>query len=219
MGQSAGSISPFDPSRLPSPISTGGGTSGGASQDQQLDWFDDLIAKTKEGEEAWKDYNSALEKGADAATNLLLAIGKGADAATEAVASLLEQIGQVALQSAVLSLAGMSGPTGSFFSALGTALTGAPIGANAVGTDYWKGGPTWVGERGPEIINLPRGSSVMNASNSAKAVGGGTTNVYNIDARGAQAGVAEQIAAALKSYDQQKFANARLVNGDKRRVS
>lgn len=31
----------------------------------------------------------------------------------------------------------------------------------ADGTDYSPGGPVWVGERGPEIVNLPRGSQVV----------------------------------------------------------
>jgi hypothetical protein len=35
------------------------------------------------------------------------------------------------------------------------------IGQNASGTDNWRGGLTWVGERGPELLNLPRGSQVM----------------------------------------------------------
>lgn len=35
------------------------------------------------------------------------------------------------------------------------------LGGNAQGTDFWKGGPTWVGEKGPEIVNLPRGSQVI----------------------------------------------------------
>ncbi len=34
------------------------------------------------------------------------------------------------------------------------------IGQNAGGTDYWRGGLTWVGEEGPEIVDLPRGSRV-----------------------------------------------------------
>jgi phage tail tape-measure protein len=38
---------------------------------------------------------------------------------------------------------------------------GMRMGRNANGTDYWRGGPTWVGERGPEIVNLPRGSQVI----------------------------------------------------------
>lgn len=35
------------------------------------------------------------------------------------------------------------------------------IGRNAKGTNYWRGGPTWVGEEGPEILNLPRGSQII----------------------------------------------------------
>lgn len=31
---------------------------------------------------------------------------------------------------------------------------------NANGTSFWRGGQTWVGERGPELVSLPRGSSV-----------------------------------------------------------
>ncbi|WP_426031031.1 hypothetical protein [Caulobacter sp. DWP3-1-3b2] len=33
-------------------------------------------------------------------------------------------------------------------------------GHNALGTSNWRGGPTWVGERGPELLNLPRGSQI-----------------------------------------------------------
>lgn len=32
---------------------------------------------------------------------------------------------------------------------------------NAAGTDNWRGGPTWVGEKGPELLNLPRGSQII----------------------------------------------------------
>ena len=33
-------------------------------------------------------------------------------------------------------------------------------GKNATGTSYWKGGRTWVGENGPEVVDLPKGSKV-----------------------------------------------------------
>jgi TP901 family phage tail tape measure protein len=36
------------------------------------------------------------------------------------------------------------------------------IGFNYTGTDYWRGGLTWVGERGPELISLPRGTKIYN---------------------------------------------------------
>ncbi|KLU66759.1 hypothetical protein DEAC_c14270 [Desulfosporosinus acididurans] len=35
------------------------------------------------------------------------------------------------------------------------------ISGAADGTDNWRGGPLWVGERGPEILNLPRGSQII----------------------------------------------------------
>ncbi|PZU62314.1 MAG: hypothetical protein DI552_00140 [Brevundimonas sp.] len=40
------------------------------------------------------------------------------------------------------------------------------FGKNAEGTDYWTGGPTWVGERGPELLDLPRGSRVVEHARS-----------------------------------------------------
>lgn len=38
---------------------------------------------------------------------------------------------------------------------------GKEVGNNAEGTNNWRGGPTWVGERGPELVDLPRGSRVL----------------------------------------------------------
>ena len=38
------------------------------------------------------------------------------------------------------------------------------VGRNASGTNYWEGGATWVGEEGPELVNLPRGSRITPAS-------------------------------------------------------
>lgn len=39
-------------------------------------------------------------------------------------------------------------------------------GYNAAGTQNWRGGLTWVGEAGPELVHLPRGSQVYNAQDS-----------------------------------------------------
>lgn len=38
---------------------------------------------------------------------------------------------------------------------------GMEFGENAAGTPYWKGGFTWIGEKGPELVNLPRGTEIM----------------------------------------------------------
>lgn len=44
---------------------------------------------------------------------------------------------------------------------------------NATGNDNWRGGLTWVGEAGPELVSLPGGSQIMNAQDS-RGVGGDT---------------------------------------------
>lgn len=50
------------------------------------------------------------------------------------------------------------------------------IPGNATGTPNWRGGLTWVGENGPELVGLPSGSQVMNAQDSRRAGG----DVFNI---------------------------------------
>lgn len=55
----------------------------------------------------------------------------------------------------------------------------ALVGHNAMGTDNWRGGLTWVGERGPELVNLPRGSQVI--PNHRINVGGGGSRTQNIN--------------------------------------
>jgi hypothetical protein len=51
----------------------------------------------------------------------------------------------------------------------------------AVGTNYYGGGLALVGERGPELVHLPRGSKVSTASESKQMLsgGGGDINIYN----------------------------------------
>jgi TP901 family phage tail tape measure protein len=60
----------------------------------------------------------------------------------------------------------------------GKALGQGGIGHNALGTKNWKGGLTWVGERGPEIVDLPRGARV-HPNNIAEGMAGGGMNVVN----------------------------------------
>ncbi len=72
------------------------------------------------------------------------------------------------------------GGIGSIFSSIfGGGSTGSSwiggIGHNAAGTDNWSGGPTWVGEKGPEIVNLPAGARVTPNNKVAAMVGGGSS--------------------------------------------
>lgn len=43
---------------------------------------------------------------------------------------------------------------------------GGSPGKNARGDNHWRGGPTWVGEQGPELIDLPRGTRILPSKES-----------------------------------------------------
>ena len=53
---------------------------------------------------------------------------------------------------------------------------------NAGGTENWRGGLTWVGEAGPELVALPQGSSIY--SNQESMNRAGTVNNYYINVNG-----------------------------------
>ena len=63
-----------------------------------------------------------------------------------------------------------------------SALSLIPGGAYAEGTDYAPGGASLVGEEGPEIVNLPTGSSVT--PNASSLRNGPAVHNWYIDARG-----------------------------------
>jgi hypothetical protein len=71
------------------------------------------------------------------------------------------------------SLFGSAGAGGGDGAAALAALWDTP-GFFAVGTHYAPGGAAWVGENGPELINLPRGSRVTPAAESRRMVGQAT---------------------------------------------
>ena len=58
----------------------------------------------------------------------------------------------------------------------GLAYDSGRVGRNAAGTDNWRGGLTWVGENGPELVNLPKGSQVL-TNQESRSVGGDTFNI------------------------------------------
>lgn len=60
-------------------------------------------------------------------------------------------------------LAGISGVARSVFA-----------GENAHGTASWRGGLTWVGERGPELVDLPGGTQIYDANTSRSMAGSGS---------------------------------------------
>jgi tape measure domain-containing protein len=94
----------------------------------------------------------------------------GTNSFSDALSQLLKKLEDMILNQAFDSLfkpatATSSGGTfGSIFSGIGKLL------GFADGTDYAPGGVALVGERGPEIVNLPRGSQVV--PNSKLSIGG-----------------------------------------------
>ncbi|CAK7037841.1 phage tail tape measure protein [Tissierella sp.] len=78
------------------------------------------------------------------------------------------------------------------------------IGKNAQGTDYWRGGLTWVGEKGPELIDLPRGSKVFSNEKSMEMMSGnkiehtGTIKVVGVNNKEELTGVVDIIMDQLR---------------------
>lgn len=67
---------------------------------------------------------------------------------------------------------------------------------NAPGTDSWRGGMTWVGENGPELVSLPQGSRILSASESA---GAGGAQYITINVQGI-----EQLDEVVRWYDSRR---------------
>ena len=49
---------------------------------------------------------------------------------------------------------------------------------NAFGTNFWQGGETWVGETGPELVRLPRGSQIIPNNQAGSATVSVVLNFY-----------------------------------------
>ncbi len=68
---------------------------------------------------------------------------------------------------------------------IGKGFFSSLFGKNANGTDSWPGGLSWVGERGPELVNLPRGAQVFpNNRSMAMAASSPVINI-TLNAQGA----------------------------------
>lgn len=59
---------------------------------------------------------------------------------------------------------------------------GVPHGYNAAGTEDWRGGLTWVGEGGPELVSLPRGTQIYSAQESRQMAGVSTVDTGKMEA-------------------------------------
>jgi hypothetical protein len=122
----------------------------------------------------------------------------------EVLNQLLKSLARMAINSAFQSIfsPGAGGGVSPILSFFG-------IGKNAEGTDNWRGGPTWVGEKGPEIVNLPRGSQVIPNAVATRSIGGGNQFTFapSIDARGADVAAVARIEQVLARQQAEFAAN------------
>jgi hypothetical protein len=142
------------------------------------------------------EVQKAANTGADAIGGMFTGLLDGSKSLRESIADLIMDIAKMQLMNGFKSLFGADGP----FSGVGSFLGGL-LGKNAAGTEHWRGGLTTVNERGGEIMDLPNGTRIIphdvsNAMMAGAGSGGGVS--ISIDARGAQQGIAEQIAHQLQ---------------------
>jgi len=91
-----------------------------------------------------------------------------------------------ALALLVVGIAALTGKTGEINRTMssvnnltrGTQGVSGGVGHYASGTDYAPGGKAWVGEHGPELLELPTGSRVISAEESRRSSGGDTYILY-----------------------------------------
>lgn len=156
--------------------------------------FGKLIEKTDQFAEATRSAFSNM------GTGLIEAFSKGGNVALNVLDMVMGKVGQLGeslLNNGLNGLLDMG--IKALFGGLGGAwniptsfVPGGFFPAFAEGTSAAPGGMAWVGEKGPELVNLPRGAQVI-PNHALKGGGGGRSLIVNIDARGAQMGVAEQI--------------------------
>lgn len=122
----------------------------------------------------------------EGAESALAKFGGTADKATGSLGQLGNGLGQLGTTLST-SAAGGGGGLLSALSGIGKSIFSSSaqfasawklggIGLYADGTSYAPGGLSIVGERGPELVNLPQGSQVFNTNRSAQMMGAGNDN-------------------------------------------
>lgn len=177
---------------------------------QLLEWmqlYRAELQKIKSASQEWADMTVRLGNDLDNYLTSLVTGGK------VRIQDFLKQISDAIIQTffklAVINplLNAMFGSTKGF--GILPALFG--IGAKASGGPG--AGLTLVGEQGPELVNLPSGSSVIPAGQTASMLSRSSKgNVYQIDARGADAGAVDRLERLLLALAGPGVVEKRAVN-------
>ena len=151
----------------------------------------DLVAQKQQLEEQAKvlELNQqAMENMGDTFADVFSGIISGSKSSKDALRGLLDMIGN----NLIKNLFSMLGGTGTAGASWATWLFGS-IGQNANGTSGWRGGLTWVGERGPELVNLNKGAKVFSNKESMNMMGsGGASTVHISLSEGLEASILDQ---------------------------
>lgn len=178
---------------------------------------------------------AAFEQMSDAARRAQSAVGtlrdglagvfssviRGADSARSAVAGLLDRLADMAAQNAFKALfngaagTGVSGGSPNLFGQIASFLFGGvPAFANG---GLVPGGLTMVGERGPDLLNVPAGSRVFSAAETERMAQGGVSRVQlelspDLEARILQAAAGQSVEITQSGLDQYDRAMPARVN-------
>lgn len=134
--------------------------------------------------------------GGDTANGIATSVSAGAGEGISGIFSLLSGLGGGAASGIAAGVGGGAEAAGG----IADLLSGLAFFADGTGpltADTW----AMVGERGPEIVNLPRGSSVT-PNHQLPKMGGDTYHSYSIDARGAHdpAAVEASVHRTMQQY-------------------
>lgn len=135
---------------------------------RQADILRQVRQNQQDAEQAASDFYETFKSGAIGAIT-------GAENVQDAIKGILSKLADLALNSLFDSLfqprsgSASGGLFGGLFSSIGSFITGS----FASGTNSAPGGLAWVGERGRELVNLPKGSQVVPNDISEGLVNGG----------------------------------------------
>jgi len=158
-----------------------------------------------------KDFDKVLDAMGDKAKVQTVRVAQTfKDMADSVVSSLQRLVGSLKgggfldILGAVIGLGTQLGQLGVFGKSIQTNLN-KPIPGYANGTNYAPGGLSLVGERGPELVNLPRGAGVM-SNRELRSLGGTSVQVIPspyfdvvVDGRIVQASPAVANAGAMQA--------------------
>ncbi|MFC3059518.1 hypothetical protein [Paenirhodobacter populi] len=162
------------------------GVSADSNDGKQIAAITKMNAGMQSLKDATKEWQSSISS---AFSSFLTGASSFKDMVGQIIGKLAEMVMNAAFQNMFTQNSGW----------MGSVLKGFGIGANANGTNNWRGGLTAINERGGEIVDLPSGSRIIPHDVSKRMMDGtGSGGIsISVDARGATEGTADLIARKL----------------------